>query len=103
LRDRAQVVTAFLRRIPGVRCTAPAAGFYAFPSVHGLLGRPLAGARPRTAAELVDALLVTAKVSLVPGEVFQAPGYLRLSFSCDDGDLAAALARLLEVLGVETT
>ncbi len=102
LAQRAKMVCELLDYVPGVQCVAPSAGFYAFPSVEGLLGRPIAGGRPTTAAQLVDALLTTAKVSLVPGEVFHAPGHLRLSFSCDEGELATALDRLHETLCGET-
>jgi aspartate/methionine/tyrosine aminotransferase len=97
LQQRAEVVSAFLDRVPGVQCSAPSAGFYAFPSVKELL-RPVENGGPTTTAQLVDTLLTTAKVSLVPGDVFHAPGYLRLSFSCDEGELTTALDRLHNAL-----
>src|SRR5215813_12588082 len=38
-RERRDVMIAALGRIPGVRCTAPAGAFYAFPGVSGLCER----------------------------------------------------------------
>ncbi len=75
------------RRGDGVECVEPEGAFYAFPSVKGLLGRGLAGRRPTSSAELAEICIDEAKVALVPGEAFGAPGYLRLSYALGDDDL----------------
>ena len=71
---RRRKMLELLRAIPGVTCVEPQGAFYAFPSVAGLLGRDLRGQRPATGMELADLLLEEAKVAIVPGEAFGAPG-----------------------------
>ena len=40
-----------------------------------------------------------AKVAIVPGEAFGAPGYCRLSFALGDDDLGAGVQRMADLLG----
>ena len=46
-----------------------------------------------------EELLDVAKVAVVPGEAFGAPGYARLSFALGDDDLAEGVRRIAELLG----
>jgi aspartate aminotransferase len=87
-----------LRAIPGMSCVEPAGAFYAFPSVAGLLGRELRGRRPSTSLELADLILEEAKVAVVPGEAFGAPGYVRLSYALGDDDLVEGVGRIAKLL-----
>ncbi|TMI77093.1 MAG: aminotransferase class I/II-fold pyridoxal phosphate-dependent enzyme, partial [Bacillati bacterium ANGP1] len=77
-----------LNALPGVRCGIPRGAFYAFPDITGLLGLP---GVPKTAAALSEYLLEKAHVAVVPGEAFEAPGFLRFSY-------ATALPRIEEGL-----
>jgi aspartate/methionine/tyrosine aminotransferase len=105
--------TAFTRRgmtmhemlagIRGVACMAPQGAFYCFPSFEGVLaetraGRTIAGRAPTTSLELCEVLLDAAKVAIVPGEAFGAPGYARLSFALSDEDLVEGVGRIAELL-----
>lgn len=93
---RGRTMHQMLSAIPGVTCMEPQGAFYCFPSFEGLLGRPV-GADGRVAAntlELCDLMLSEAKVALVPGEAFGAPGYARLSFALADKDLEEGVRRL---------
>jgi aspartate aminotransferase len=91
---RRRLVHERLNAIPGVSCVEPEGAFYAFPSVEGLLGTSFAGRRAGSSAELAEVLLDVAKVAVVPGEAFGAPGYLRLSYALGDADLEEGLERL---------
>jgi len=88
-----------LNAIPGVSCTVPGGAFYAFPKVTGLLGRTYAGRTPTTSAELAELAIDVAKVAVVPGEAFGAPGYLRLSYALGDEDLIEGVRRLAALFG----
>jgi aspartate/methionine/tyrosine aminotransferase len=93
---RRGTIVAMLNEIPGVRCPEPEGAFYVFPSLEGLLGRPL-GASGRSAAtslELAGLVLDEARVAFVPGEAFGAPGYARFSYALGDDDLAEGITRL---------
>ena len=87
-----------LSEIPGVTCLEPEGAFYCFPSFKGVLGRELAGRTPTTSLELSELLLDEAKVAVVPGEAFGAPGYARLSFALGDDDLVEGVERISKLL-----
>ncbi len=88
-----------LDAIPGVTCIEPQGAFYAFPSFAGVLGRDLGGSTPTTTLELADLFLDQAKVAVVPGEAFGAPGYARLSYALGDEALTEGISRLAKLLG----
>jgi len=84
-----------LRAIPGVTCEWPGGAFYAFPNVaahlaNGNSGRALA----KDTTELAKILLDQARVALVPGDAFGAPGYLRLSYATSIERIDEGLRRL---------
>jgi aspartate/methionine/tyrosine aminotransferase len=83
-----------LNDIDGVVCPEPEGAFYAFPSVKGLLGRDIRGVRPASSTELAELCITEAKVAVVPGEAFGAPGYFRMSYALADHDLAEGVSRL---------
>ena len=87
-----------LRAIPGVTCLEPEGAFYAFPSFKAILQRPVAGREIRSTLELADLILEEAKVAIVPGEAFSAPGYARLSFALGDDDLGEGITRIADLL-----
>ncbi len=91
---RRQTMTTMLNDIDGVVCVEPEGAFYAFPSVKGLLGRSLRGQRPANSAELAELCINEAKVAVVPGEAFGAPGYFRMSYALGDADLVEGVSRL---------
>jgi aspartate aminotransferase len=95
---RRQLAVTKLRAIDGVEVVEPEGAFYVFPSFEGVLGRELAGRRVTTTLELAEVLLEEAKVALVPGEAFGAPGYARLSYALGDDDLAEGIDRIATFL-----
>jgi aspartate aminotransferase len=96
---RRRTIVGLLDDIPGVRCVEPEGAFYAFPSFHGVLGRPVAGRTPTTTLELAEIVLDEAKVAFVPGEAFGAPGYGRFSYALGDDALVEGVTRLAKLLG----
>jgi aspartate aminotransferase len=96
---RGRVLYERLNKIPGVTCIEPQGAFYCFPSFQGVLGREIAGRTPRTSLELCEVILEEARVAIVPGEAFGAPGYARLSFALGDDDLGDGVERIAELLG----
>jgi aspartate/methionine/tyrosine aminotransferase len=88
-----------LNEIDGVECLLPEGAFYAYPSVKGLYGREIRGHTPTTSAELADLAIEEAKVAVVPGEAFGAPGYFRLSYALGDDDLVEGVSRLAALFG----
>ena len=91
---RRRTIVRMLNEIEGVVCVEPEGAFYAYPSVKGLLGRSLRGSRPATSVELAEICINEAKVAVVPGEAFGAPGYFRMSYALGDDDLVEGVSRL---------
>ncbi len=91
---RRRYVVARLGDLPGVACGTPRGAFYAFPDVRGVLGGP----GPTTSAALGEYLLDRAHVAVVPGEAFEAPGFLRLSYATSMARLEQGLDRIAQAL-----
>jgi aspartate aminotransferase len=96
---RRLIIHAMLNEIEGITCLLPEGAFYAFPSVEGLLGLDIRGHRATTSAELAGLAIDEAKVAVVPGEAFGAPGYFRMSYALGDDDLVEGVSRLAKLFG----
>jgi aspartate aminotransferase len=93
-RRRRRIVDG-LRQIPGVTCEEPGGAFYAFPNVAAHLANGQSGhAIAKDTSELAKLLLDKARVALVPGDAFGAPGYLRLSYATSIERIDEGLRRL---------
>ena len=93
-RERHDYVVKTLNEMPGVRCPASQGAFYSFPYVQDAMDR----LGVKTDVEFAELLLNQAKVALVPGSAFGAPGYLRLSFATSMDNLQQALGRVAAIL-----
>ena len=96
---RRRTIHTMLNEIDGVSCILPEGAFYAFPSVEGLYGRDIRGRRSASSAELAGLAIDEAKVAVVPGEAFGAPGYFRMSYALGDDDLIEGVSRLAKLFG----
>jgi aspartate aminotransferase len=83
-RRRDQAI-AWLGEEPRLRCAVPQGAFYLFPDVSELLSPD----GMRTSLDFSDAVLKHEHVVTTPGEAFDTPGFVRLSY-------ATSLARLRE-------
>jgi aspartate aminotransferase len=75
-----------------LRCVKPAGAFYVFPDVREWLS---AGGFPDTLT-FAQALLDEARVAVTPGEAFDAPGFVRLSYATSLDILREGSRRMLE-------
>ncbi len=94
---RRQIIYRMLNEIDGVTCIEPDGAFYAFPSVEGILGREVGGRQVSSSAELAEVAIDEAKVAVVPGEAFGAPGYFRMSYALGDEDIVEGVTRLAKL------
>ncbi len=95
---RRRIAVDALSAIPGVSVAEPEGAFYVFPSFETFLGGEVAGRRVDDTLQLAEVLLEEAKVALVPGEAFGAPGYARLSYALGDDDLIEGIDRIARLL-----
>lgn len=91
---RRERMVALLNGLEGVTCQLPAGAFYALPDVSGLLRRRYRGEDIGTSARLTELLLDHARVAVVDGTPFGAPGHIRLSYACSTEDIQRGLARV---------
>ncbi len=95
---RRRTIHKMLNEIDGVVCYEPEGAFYAFPSFKGVLGRMIAGRTVTDTDQLAEVILDVAKVAIVPGGGFGAPGYARLSYALGDDDLVEGVGRIADLL-----
>jgi aspartate aminotransferase len=93
-RKRRDALHGWLAADPRLRILPPAGAFYLFPDVSGVL----AEAGYESATEFAEALLAEAQVAVTPGEAFDAPGFIRLSYATSMDTLREGSARLLEFI-----
>ena len=91
-RTRRDQLYDWLTADPRIRLTKPAGAFYMFPDVSEFLSPD----GIRTSADLATALLNDARVAVTPGEAFDAPGYIRISYATSLDILREGTNRLLE-------
>jgi aspartate aminotransferase len=91
-RTRRDALHAWLTADPRLRCQKPAGAFYLFVDVADVLS--LDGFR--TSLDFADALLEEARVAVTPGEAFDAPGFIRISYATSMDHLREGSRRLLE-------
>ncbi len=89
-RRRRDRMHALLTANPGVQCVKPRGAFYLFPNITGLLTEAVP-----TSAAFAQRLLEQEHVVVTPGEAFDAPGYIRLSYATSMQQLEDGAARLL--------
>jgi aspartate aminotransferase len=87
-----------LNDIEGISSYEPQGAFYCFPSLKGLLGRDIGGRRATSTSELAELILERAKVAIVPGDGFGAPGYAHLSYALGDDDLVEGITRIADLV-----
>jgi aspartate aminotransferase len=89
--QRRDQVLAWLKEEPRIKCFVPQGAFYVFPDVSEFLSPD----GLRTSLEFSDALLAEEFVVTTPGEAFDTPGFLRLSYATSLERLREGLTRLI--------
>jgi aspartate aminotransferase len=91
-RHRRDTLHAWLTADPRLRCRKPAGAFYLFVDVSDALS--VDGLR--TSTDVAQALLDQARVAVTPGEAFDAPGFVRISYATSMDNLREGSRRVLE-------
>jgi aspartate aminotransferase len=91
-RRRRDQLHAWLPADPRLRCRKPAGAFYMFVDISDTLSPD----GFRTLLDWADALLEEQRVAVTPGEAFDAPGTIRISYATSMDLLKEGSARLLE-------
>jgi aspartate aminotransferase len=94
--ERRKAGLAMIETIPNVSITPPNGAFYFFISIKQLLG-----GKYQTATAWCADLLAKKHVAIVPGEAFEYPGYVRISYAVSQDNLLLALQRIKEYIEEE--
>ncbi len=91
-RKRRDQLHEWLTADPRLRCRKPAGAFYMFVDVGDILS--VDGFR--TSTDFAQALLDESRVAVTPGEAFDAPGFIRISYATSMEKLKEGSRRLVE-------
>jgi aspartate aminotransferase len=91
-RRRRDQLTTWLAAEPRLRLVRPAGAFYLFPDVSEFLSADAV----RTSAELAQKLLDDVRVAITPGEAFDAPGFIRISYAASMEQLQRGAKRIIQ-------
>jgi aspartate aminotransferase len=90
---RRKVMVERLRSIPNVKLSEPRGAFYCFPDLSWYCKGTI-----KDDMALAEHLLEQAKVAIVPGSGFFAPGYVRLSYATSMERIEEGLSRIASAL-----
>jgi aspartate aminotransferase len=96
---RRKFMVRALRAMPGVTCVEPQGAFYAFPDLSAFFGKH--SPQGRLVVDdlaMCQYLIEDAKIAVVPGSAFFAPGYVRLSYATAQASIEKGLARMATAL-----
>jgi aspartate aminotransferase len=93
-RRRREQLCKWLSDEPRVKFVMPAGAFYLFIDVSDFLSPD----GIRTSAQLAQSLLDDVRVAVTPGEAFDAPGFLRLSYATSLAELERGTKKILDYL-----
>ena len=91
-RTRRDNLYNWLTASPHIKCRKPGGAFYMFPDIRSAMS---AGGF-KTSTEFAQALLEEQRVAVTPGEAFDAPGFLRISYATSMENLREGSRRLVE-------
>ena len=91
-RRRRDALHGWLTANPAIKCVKPRGAFYLFPDISELLGGEV-----KTSSEFAQRLIEQEHVALTPGEGFDAPGYLRISYATSMEQLREGATRILRL------
>jgi len=94
-RTRRDHLSEWLSADPRLRCRKPAGTFYMFIDI----GELLSVDGFRTSNDFAQALLEQSRVAVTPGEAFDAPGFIRISYATSLDNLREGSRRLLAFVG----
>jgi aspartate aminotransferase len=96
---RRKVMVSRLREIAGVKCVEPKGAFYAFPDLSAFVGKKTPeGKTIENDVQLCEWLIDAAKVAVVMGSAFHAPGFVRLSYATSMKNVEEGVRRMAEWL-----
>lgn len=92
--ERRNYMVERMNAIEGVSCIQPEGAFYVMMNIEKLLGSTIGGTRIQSADDFATAFLKQGLVAVVPGDGFEAPGFVRWSYATSMENIKEGLDRL---------
>ena len=83
-----------MNAIEGVSCIKPEGAFYVMMNIEKLIGKTIGGVLIQSGEDFATEFLKQGLVALVPGEGFEAPGFIRWSYAASMENIREGLDRL---------
>ena len=90
-RIRRDNLYGWLTADPRIKCLKPAGAFYMFPDI----SEAMAAGGFKTSIDFAQALLDEQRVAVTPGEAFDSPGFIRMSYATSMENLKEGSRRLV--------
>jgi aspartate aminotransferase len=97
-RTRRDNLYGWLTSDPRIKCLKPAGAFYMFPDI----SEAMAAGGFKTSIDFAQALLDEKRVAVTPGEAFDSPGFIRMSYATSMDNLKEGSRRLVEFVQSRT-
>jgi aspartate aminotransferase len=102
LHKNRELICHWLEKQPGMTCFKPQAAYYMFADLNQVLQTKKLQQKGITTSEKFCAYLERElKILMQPGEKFNAPGFVRITFAVPENDLLEALQRIAGFLEKE--
>ncbi|MGD0582008.1 MAG: pyridoxal phosphate-dependent aminotransferase [Bacteroidales bacterium] len=95
---RRDLICSLLGEVKGLKVRVPQGAFYVMPDVTYYIGRSDGITTIKDSDELALYLLDKARVALVGGTAFGAPGCMRISYAASDENIKEAVKRIKDAL-----
>lgn len=92
--ERRNYMVERMNAIEGVSCIKPEGAFYVMMNIEKLIGKTIGGVLIRSGEDFATEFLKQGLVALVPGEGFEAPGFVRWSYAASMENIREGLDRL---------
>lgn len=96
--QRRLLMCELLEAIPHLALTRPQGAFYAFGDLSAYIGGQTGNGAIDSDLDLATYLLDRVGVAVVPGSAFGAPGYVRLTYACDESTIRRGIERIADAL-----
>jgi len=96
--NRRNYILSRVHSIPDISCYEPKGAFYLFPNFSAYYDRQFEGMQILSSSDLCHYLLKYARVAVVPGMVFGADNYIRLSYATSMENIEEGMDRIIEAM-----
>lgn len=89
-----------LNKMKDIRCSQARGAFYLMPNISSLFGKSYKGKAIKDSKDVANFLLDKAHIAVVPGEAFEAPENVRISYSNSLEKIKEAMDRMEKALSI---